>query len=124
ERYLRHRGEALLLARRCPETVSPWVGFVTKYLPAWYWTQVLDAAAQAAGLCVQANHPETMAGPRVVACYEGLDIRREVFAGEVHLKGRQVRSLMGMHVVEVCGMRVDGPPVVTVKVTLAGEAAS
>ncbi len=114
---LRHREPALLIAKVLPPR-DGWLQYQSRDVPTWFWTHLLDAGAQAAGLCVSENKL-TAPGPRLVASYERVKVVREI-AGPVVFLVRAKRQMMGMAVIEVRGVALQtGTQVLSAEVTLA-----
>ena len=117
---LRHRGPALLIAR---EVGAAGVErrFVTAEAALWHWTQLLDALAQAAGLCLRGEAPELVGAAVVVAAYEGVRgaVGGALAPGSVRIGARRLRRFLGMQQFE-CVATSAGEVVLAARVTLAG----
>lgn len=113
---LRHRPPARLIAVE----VAGEGGrrrFVTEARAAWHWTLLLDAAAQASGLCVRSDEAKT-GGSLLVAAYERVVRLAEPRAGSHTLTVVRVRSFLAMHQFDVT-IAAGEVQVLAARVTLA-----
>lgn len=114
---LRHRPPALLVAAEVAGSAG-WRRFVTVERATWHWATLLDAAAQAAGLCVRSDEPGLAARALVIAAYERVARERDPGAGVHALEVRRVRTFLQMHQFDVRVLTCEAP-VLAARVTLA-----
>lgn len=119
---LRHRPPALLVAHELAG-VDGRRRFATVARDEWHWTQLLDAAAQAAGLCVRSDDDALAGRAFVVAAYERVvqvTPPGRWRSGVYTIVVWRLRSFLQMHQFEV---RVEGEgeggPLLAARVTLA-----
>ena len=114
---LRHRPPALLVARELAG-VDGRRRFATVARDEWHWTQLLDAAAQAAGLCVRSDDAALAGRAFVVAAYERVVQASRPGPGVHTLAVRRLRSFLQMHQFTVT-IAAGDVPVLAARVTLA-----
>lgn len=117
EALLRHRPPALLVAAELAD-VAGRRRFATVERARWHWTLLLDAAAQAAGLCVRSDDAALAGRAFVVAAYERVVRASPPRAGVHVVEVRRLRSFLQMHQFEVT-VAAGGEPVLAARVTLA-----
>ena len=115
---LRHRPPALLIAAELEVAEDGQRRFATVALEQWHWTQLLDAAAQAAGLCVRSDDAALAGRAFVVAAYERVVQASRPGPGVHTLAVRRLRSFLQMHQFTVTVAAGD-VPVLAARVTLA-----
>lgn len=114
---LRHRGPALLLRE-----VASFDGDVvtcTSVGPGpWRWAQLLEGAAQAAGLLagLQRGGPDATA---VIAEMRDVVVHADAHAGPVHFVARLERRVLGFWRCAVQVRAADGTTLCTARVTVA-----
>ncbi len=122
-RYLRHRGPALLIDRELaagPPGPARARWFATPSLDHWFWTQALDAAAQAAGLCLRSEGATTRPGAAVlVVAYERVTVVNERPAGALAISVQRRRRVINIQQFDVAVETDDGAPIMTARVSLA-----
>ena len=115
---LRHRPPALLIASEVGVAEDGQRRFATVARDEWHWTQLLDAAAQAAGLCVRSDDAALAGRAFVVAAYERVVQASRPGPGVHTLAVRRLRSFLQMHQFTVT-IAAGGVQVLAAQVTLA-----
>lgn len=116
---LRHRPPALLIASEIPTDATHGPRrFVTVARDEWHWTQLLDAAAQAAGLCLRSDDAALAGRAFVVAAYERVVQASQPGPGAHTIAVCRLRSFLQMHQFTVT-IAAAGVPVLAARVTLA-----
>lgn len=118
---LRHRPPARLIAAETDGEPGR-RRFVTEARETWHWALLLEAAAQAAGLCVrsEAAGAAKFTGSLLVAAFERVIQLAEPRTGLHTLTVAHVRSFLAMHQFDVT-VEGAGVQVLAARVTLASE---
>ncbi len=121
--HLRHREPALLIEREfaaSPPGQARERWFATPPRGRWFWTQALDAAAQAAGLCLRGDLEGARPGaPVLVVAYERVAVANERPAGALAIVVRLRRRVINIRQFDVGVETEDRAPVMTGRVSLA-----
>lgn len=115
---LRHRPPALLVAAEVAAAEDGLRRFTTVARDEWHWTQLLDAAAQAAGLCLRSDDATLAGRAFVVAAYERVVQASRPGPGVHTIAVARLRSFLQMHQFVVT-VATAGAPVLSARVTLA-----
>ncbi|HEX2735445.1 MAG TPA: hypothetical protein VHM70_27780 [Polyangiaceae bacterium] len=125
---LAHRPPALLLECALGDDTRGRACFRATSLSHWSWPQLMDAAAQAAGLVAKRQLPDTK-GILVVVAYDQVEladmntpIERTLSQCPIELRVRMVRTIRNLLQLEVLGVQclpMADQPLLRLKVTLA-----
>jgi hypothetical protein len=98
---LRHEAPALLIAEEeLAEEAGGARRFTTRALAGWSWPLLVDACAQAAGLCLRGIAPEMIGEAVVVGSYAGIEVDVGPRAGAYTISARPLRCLAKLRVFE------------------------
>ena len=113
---LRHRPPALAVERVEEHAEDR---LVCSSVPArrWWWFELLDGAAQAAGLLLRGSTGRPLSAV-VVAAYDELDLNVQSHEGPVRWEARRKRRVGEMHQFEVSALAEDGHKLLSALVTL------
>jgi hypothetical protein len=114
---LRHRAPALLVDEI--ESVHDAALTCLGHRRHWHWLQLLDGAAQAAGM-LTALLPDGLGPVRVVAAYDDVVLHAPAHDGPVRWTARSTRHTLGMPQLDVVARDpTDDRLLLTVRVTLS-----
>lgn len=116
---LRHRAPALGLEHELPPSAPNLRSFATLARPRWIWPQLLDAAAQAAGLCVRAGAALPADAQLLVVAYRDVTPLRDPEGPSFVIQVRPLRSFLQMHQFAIAVADLAGHVVLSAEVTLA-----